>query len=141
MHFKTRFDTWLVAVVIAAVAAGCGASIIVLGLASQHGGPFWFFAPVPVALAIAALSSSLPQYYEVRAEGLLIRQGWRKALLPYKSVRAVRSFSSKLSAPVFSTHRLEIVDDRGGGFVIAVAEEQWFLDELMRRSPQCRVTG
>lgn len=136
MRFKTRFDKWLVVALIAGAVAGCGGSVIVLILAEGHGGVFWLLAPVPLGLVAAAISSSLPQYYDIEAEGVLIRQGWRKAVLPYGSLRAVRQFSSSLSAPVFSTHRVEIVDDKGAGFVIAVADEEEFLIELKRRSPR-----
>ncbi len=42
--------------------------------------PIWILFIGPVIFVIA-LSATLPQYYEVREDGLFIRQGWNKALL------------------------------------------------------------
>jgi hypothetical protein len=48
----------------------------------------------------------------------------------------LRIWNSALSAAVFSTHRLMITAVPGGQFVIAVAEQERFMAEIARRSPQ-----
>jgi hypothetical protein len=91
------------------------------------------FAP---AVVLTALSCTLPQYYEVREDGLFIRQGRKKALLPYSALRELEAVNSPFSAPVFSTHRLQITAVPGGEFLIAVAEQERFLVEVARHAPQ-----
>jgi len=82
------------------------------------------------------LSCTLPQHYEVRADGLFIRQGWRKNLIPYASLLEVQSVSDSRSAAVFSADRILIVTQNSKRFVIAVAEDEAFFSELAKRCPQ-----
>ena len=135
MRFETRYDKWLVGVLI-------GTGLILLGLPilcylqhAEHGPPIWIFFFGPVIYVIA-FSATLPQYYEVREEGLFIRQGWYKALLPYSALCELCAADGVLSAPVFSTHRLQVSAVPGGLFLIAVAEQEQFLAEVARRAPQ-----
>jgi hypothetical protein len=87
-------------------------------------------------LWLVVLSGTLPQYYEVRADGLFIRQGWRKSLIPYASLVEVQSVSDSRSAALFLTDRILIVTQSGKRFVIAVAEHDRFFSELAKRCPQ-----
>ena len=95
------------------------------------------------AIVLFVLAFILPQYYEVREDGLFIRQGWKKALLPYSALRELEAVNSAISARVFSTHRLQITAVPGGEFLIAVAEQERFLDEVARHAQQLeqRPTG
>jgi hypothetical protein len=137
MRFETRFDKWLTGLLI-----GIGLMLFAMPIVFhfQLAGkvpPIWvfFFGP---AIYVIALSATLPQYYEVREEGLFIRQGWHKSLLSYSSLCELSVADSMLSAAVFSTHRLEITAVPGGRFLIAVAEQDRFLDEVARRAPQLK---
>lgn len=82
------------------------------------------------------LAATLPQYYEVRDDGLFIRQGWKRFLLPYDALIELQSFSNAVSGPVFSTQRLMVVTRDGRKVLIAVRDEGRFLDEVARRAPQ-----
>lgn len=136
MRFKTKFDRWLVVVLILTAALTC----VILPLVR-------LFVPTPRPVPLAAvflplviwlivLPSTLPQYYDVRDDGLFIRQGWRKSLIPYASITEVQSVTDSRSAAVFSVDRI-LVDTRSGRrYLIAVAEEERFMDELARRCPQ-----
>ncbi|MGA9669524.1 MAG: hypothetical protein WBQ94_09965 [Terracidiphilus sp.] len=135
MRFETRYDKWLAGVLVAT-------GLILFGLPVAHysnlavqGEPVWtlFFGPV---IFVFALSATLPQYYELREEGLFIRQGWRKKLLPYSALCELCTITSLLSAPVFSAHRLQVTAAPGGQFLIAVAEQERFLAEVACRAPQ-----
>jgi len=88
------------------------------------------------AILLFVLAFTLPQYYEVHEDGLFIRQGWKKTLLPYSALRELEAVNSPFSAPVFSTHRLQITAVPGGEFLIAVAEQEQFLAEVARHAPQ-----
>ena len=136
MRFQTRYDTWLVVVLVAI-------GLVLLGVPAavySQGEPIWLFLIGPVVYAFALLAA-VPQYYEVREEGLFIRQGWRKVLLPYSELCQLSSLTSWLSAPVLSTHRLLVTAAHGGQHLIAVADEQQFLAEVAQHAPQLEQSG
>jgi hypothetical protein len=135
MRFETRYDKWLVGVLIATGLILFGLPVALYSNLAARGQVAWtlFFGPV---IFVFALSVTLPQYYELREDGLFIRQGWKKALLPYSALCELSTADSVLSAPVFSTHRLLVTAVPGGQFLIAVAEQERFLAEVARRTPQ-----
>jgi hypothetical protein len=135
MRFETRYDKWLAGVLIATGLIIFGLPVALYFNLSAHGQPVWplFFGP---AVFVFVLSATLPQYYELREDGLFIRQGWKKALLPYSALCELRTVNSVFSAPVFSTHRLQVTAVPGGLFLIAVAEQKQFLSEVALRAPQ-----
>jgi hypothetical protein len=90
----------------------------------------------PAIVLSVVFACLLPQYYEVREDGLFIRQGRKKSLLPYSALRELEAVNSPFSAPVFSTHRLQITAVPGGEFLVAVAEQERFLAEVARHAPQ-----
>ncbi|HEY1257008.1 MAG TPA: hypothetical protein VGF01_19740 [Terracidiphilus sp.] len=134
MRFETRYDNWLVGVLILAGLILFGVPVTLYSNLAVAV-PIWILFIGPVIFVIA-LSATLPQYYEVREDGLFIRQGWNKALLAYSSLRELNTLKSVLSAPVFSTHRLLVTAVPGGQFLIAVAEQDRFLTEVAHRAPQ-----
>ena len=135
MRFATRFDTWLVAVLLVAVLVSVALPFAMYFIHALPVRQMWMFLLGPVVLALV-LFATLPQYYEVRGNGLFLRQGWRKALLPYAELREVRAERSVLSAPVFSTRRIYLEAAHSSRWIIAVAEQERFLAEVFRRAPQ-----
>jgi hypothetical protein len=135
MRFKTKFDRWLVIVLVVAACASFSlpASLLKPG---PHPTPQVVAACFVPLIWFIVLSGTLPQYYEVRADGLFIRQGWKKSLIPYASLVEVQSLSDSRSAAVFSTDRILILTQEGKRFVIAVEEDARFFSELAQRSPQ-----
>lgn len=136
MRFSTRYDRWLVMVVVLAAILTCfGEPLLAFFAPGSHPAPVWLrFLAWP--LWILVLACMLPQYYEVRETGLFPRQGWRRTLIPWASVADVQSVSDARSAGVFSTQRLLITTSAARRFVIAVAQEERFLVEVARRCPQ-----
>jgi hypothetical protein len=135
MRFETKFDRWLVIVLALAACATFSLPFSLLK-PGPHLAPqivAAFFVPL---LWIAVVSCTLPQYYEARADGLFIRQGWKKSLIPYESLLEVQSVSDSRSAAVFSTDRILIVTQDNKSVVIAVAEDDRFFAELAKRCPQ-----
>jgi hypothetical protein len=136
MRFQTKFDSWLVAVLFLSAGISC---FVVPAVFFHTLGANWF----PILLTIfcwtiwlLALSSTLPQYYEIREDGLFIRQGWKKILIPYPSLTDVKTWRSHLSAPVFSADRILVSAGAYKSFVIAVVEKEDFFAELSTRCPQ-----
>ena len=81
MRFKTKFDRWLVIVLVVAACASLSlpASLLKPG---PHPTPQIVAACFVPVIWFIVLSGTLPQYYELRTDGLFIRQGWRKSLIP-----------------------------------------------------------
>jgi hypothetical protein len=105
MRFKTKCDRWLVIVLVMAACASLTlpASLLKPG---PHPTPQVVAACFVPAIWFIVLSGMLPQYYELRTDGLFIRQGWRKSLIPYPSLAEIHSVSDSRNAAVFSTDRV-----------------------------------
>jgi hypothetical protein len=136
MRFKTRYDRWLILLFLATAIFTCVALPALRFLApGSHPGPVWVsFLPLIVWSVI--LPCMLPQYYEIRESGLFLRQGWKRTLIPYAALAELQSMSDARSAGVFSTQRLLVTTTEGRRFLIALAEEERFLEEIARRCPQ-----
>jgi hypothetical protein len=134
MRFATKFDRWLVILLI-------GAAVLTVPL------PIWGFLTNPAATGslwrailvplvwLVFLPCTLPQYYEVRSDCLFIRQGWRKIMLPYASLVALQPVTEYSSAPVFSTGRLVVTTRENTWFVIAPALQREFIEAVAARCP------
>jgi hypothetical protein len=141
MRFATRVDRWLFWVLaVTAVVTSVVMPAVVL-TASGASAVSRALSLLPLLIWLIVLPATLPQYYELRDDGLFLRRGWSRKLIPYASLTEVRSIVSSLSAPVFSTHRLTLDTRENRQFLIAVAEEDRFLDELSSRTPQLQRTG
>ena len=60
--------------------------------------PLWCVALLWLYWALV-LSYTLPQYYEVRPEGLFIRRGWRKVLIPYAGLVGIQAVTNRRNGP------------------------------------------
>jgi len=140
VRFETRYDRWLVIILGFAALLTC-VVLPALYLANERQtGPSW--VPfLPWALWMAVLVSTLPQYYILRDDGLFLRIGWRKILLPYPSLAALTSVTDSRSAGVYSMQRIEIQTNGGKRYIIAVAREEDFMEEIARRCPHLGRAG
>jgi hypothetical protein len=143
MRFATKFDRRLMCLLIPAAVLTC----IVLP-AMRLFKPGAHPAPLPLALlppvlCVFVLAATLPQYYEVRGEGLFIRQGWRKMLIPYPSLVELQPTFDSRSAAVYSMDRLLVVTRENRRYVIAPTDQSGFLDAVAQFAPQLerRATG
>lgn len=134
MRFKTRYDLWLVAVLLF-VAVGWTISALVLQSQGTPFSEYWKRLIPGVILVFFTLVFCLPQYYEIRENDLFIRRGLMKKILPFSSIIELQQTISALSAPVFSMHRILITTTNNPRIIIAVAEEDRFLKEMLIRCP------
>jgi hypothetical protein len=139
MRFATKFDRWLVVVLVLTGALTCVILPIRFLVSSPHSAPIGAF--IPLAIWLIVLPSTLPQYYEVREDGLFLRQGWRKTLIPYESLAELQPMSDSRSAAVFSTDRILVITQAGTRFLIAPAERERFIDQVERKTPQLERRG
>jgi hypothetical protein len=136
MRFQTRYDRWLVVVIVLTIVLTCGILPALRIFAPGSNPPPLWVALLPVAIWLVVIPCTLPQYYEVREDGLFLRQGWRKRLIPYGSLVEVQEMSDTRSAGVFSWDRILVVTREGKRFLIAVEEEERFMTEVAKRCPQ-----
>jgi hypothetical protein len=141
MRFRTRFDRWLIVTLVVAALLTCVTLPALRLLApGAHPAPLWLvFLPLPIWAAV--LFSTLPQYYETRADGLFLRQGWRHTLISYTSLTELQPYASSQSAGLFSTSRMLVSTRHGRRYLIAVQEEDRFIDEVAKRCPQLERKG
>jgi hypothetical protein len=138
MRFETRYDRRLVVLLaLTAVVTCVGLPVARVLAPNSHPGPVWL-SFIPLLVWLIVLPCTLPQYYEVRENGLFLRQGWRRILIPYASLVELQSMSDSRSAGVFSTQRLLVATSESKRFIIAVAEEERFLAEIARRCTAVR---
>jgi|SRR6185437_14864581 len=134
MRFKTKFDWWIVAALgVAPTLFGYSLTRVVLGHGRQE--MLWVMSGV-MLVWLGAMSACWPQYYEIRDDGLFVRQGWRRIFAPYDSLTSVTTTTSALSAAVFSTDRVAVTTSDGRLLLIAPANQMDFLDEIAARAPQ-----
>ena len=134
MRFKTKVDFWLVAVLGIAAPVSCIAPLLNFGLHS-------LLALLSPAIWLIALSFCLPQYYETREDGLFLRQGWKRSLLPYASLVELRPMQSWSSASVFSSDRILVTTSTGQRFIVAVLEQERFLAAVAQRARLLEPSG
>ncbi len=132
LRFATRYDRWLV------LSVACAAVFpFITALSMVPKQPVMLLVAMLLAVFwIVVLVSVLPQYYQVRADGLFLRQGWRRTSIPWKLLVQMQTMQDSRSAGVFSTQRVLVVTESGKEHLIAVAEEERFLEEVLMRCPQ-----
>jgi hypothetical protein len=74
----------------------------------------------------------IPQSYEFQVNGLLIRRGVRKSMIDYGSITAAKVLTFRESI-----YSVEIGTRDGESILVAPRDERGFLDELIKRSPNC----
>ena len=118
MRFKTKFDRWIVLVLVITAALTCVVlpRIRLLVPGSQ---------PVP-----------LPAVFMPFAIWLIVLPNTLPQLLPYSSIVEVQPTTDTRSAAVFSADRIFVMTQIGKRFILAVVEEERSLEELARRCPQ-----
>ncbi len=134
MRFETKFDRGLMLLLVIGAAVTLPLPWVIVRA------PRWL-AFLPWLIWAYVLLSTLPQYYEILATGLYIRQGVRKALIAYADLVEVTPLTESRSAGVFSLDRVEVVTRQSRAFVIAPRDQECFLEELHCRAPQLRRKG
>lgn len=134
MRFKTKFDRWIVCLLISLMVFAI-APIAFLVLTGSRSVPL-VLVLTPAVLGLYVLANGLPQYYEIRADGLFIRQGWRKRLFPYEAIVRCEATLHAQAGPIFSRDQIVIVTGDGQRMIIAPAEQERFLRELREHCPR-----
>jgi hypothetical protein len=142
VRFATKFDGRIVA----ALLGGGFASLVLPWVSLAGGGPLRHPAPdwlrmLPWVVWPAILVCMLPQYYEVRPDGLFIRQGWRKVLIKYADLAELQTTMNTRSGAVFSMDRITVATRTGRTLIIAPADQQGLLAAVALRCPHLERKG
>lgn len=141
MRFATKFDGWLMCLLIP---AGVLTAVVLPALRIFRPGthpPPLPVALLPVAMAVFVAATTLPQYYEVRGDGLFIRQGWRRILIPYSSLVELQPTTDARSAAVYSMDRILVATRENHRYIIAPANQEGFLATVAQFAPQLERRG
>ena len=136
VHFQTKVDPWVgITVAIAALFTLVAPVVFILSSMVSRQPVDWTLL-IPVGAWIIVLAATLPQYYELRADGLFIRQGWRRSLVAYDALVSAEAVDSTLSSGVYSTERIRIGTEGAASYLIAPRDGSLFLRELAQRAPR-----
>ncbi len=79
-----------------------------------------------------------PQSYEMRPEGLLMRAGLCRRLIPYASIISAAPSNDARSSMALSLDRVRIEYGGSREAFLSPVEKAAFLEDLARRAPQLR---
>jgi hypothetical protein len=92
------------------------------------------FLAMPLILLLPYFKS-IPEYYEVRENGLFVRQGWKKKLIPYTTIDSLLPLAPAIRwfPPA---NRILVILAKGVSFVVAPSDKERFLAEVSIRCPK-----
>ena len=95
----------------------------------------WWFPPMFVSAIFLRLYFDFPQYCEVREEGLFLRHGRKKKLIPFATIDKLLPIAKEFRW-LPATNRYIVMPERGNTFIITVKEKEKFLAEVSTRCPK-----
>lgn len=129
--YRSKTDTWLVAVIVASVAVAAGATAF--ALAEAPAGSAWIAVLAFGATTALPLWILMATYYTLDAEQLAIRSGpfsWR---IPLAEIHRITPTSNPLSSPALSLDRLRVEYGNGRALMISPRDKERFLRDLEGR--------
>jgi membrane protein YdbS with pleckstrin-like domain len=132
LRYRTKVDTWLVAVL-----AGALMLPIAIGVVGylQTGASAAMWLPLGIAglVVIIVCLLAVPTYYEVTPDRLLICSGFLRWEVPRADIVSITPTTNPLSSPAWSLDRLEITWTRQGSvrsILISPQRREEFLREM-----------
>ncbi|MGA2269760.1 MAG: PH domain-containing protein [Bryobacteraceae bacterium] len=119
MTHQAKIDWWIAAAIVFAVI------VLLVGV------DYWIAGPVLLVLLICAY----PQSYQTTADGLLIRGGLWRRLIPYEVITFVGPISDDRGNLVLSTDPVRIQYGIASELRIAPADPRAFLADIARHTP------
>jgi hypothetical protein len=118
MTHKAKIDWWI-------------AAALALGVfAPFAGAKLWITIPLFLAVGICGY----PQSYETTKDGLIVRAGLVRRLIPYNAITFVGPSDEGSFSFALSLDRVSIRYGTNSGVLIAPADYQAFLDDLAARA-------
>jgi hypothetical protein len=129
LRYRAKVDWWIgVAIVVG----------LMLPLVMANFTTPWLYGAAAVPWVIV-FGLCYPQSYETTAEGLLIRAGLMRRLIPYGSITRAEPSRDARSSMALSLDRVRIVyGDFSREVFLSPVEKSAFLEDLAKRAPQLR---
>jgi hypothetical protein len=126
--YKSKIDTWILVVLIAAMAICVFASVVVLLSGSPD---TWWTLLLTVGIGIVLpLWLLVSTHYTLDSKLLVVRSGPLKWRVPITDIVSITSTESVLSGPALSLDRLCIDYGHGSKLVISPRDKEQFLREI-----------
>jgi hypothetical protein len=144
MKYPTKVDGWLA--IAMAVSALVPISIAVFGFFSEgtSSEAGWVAALIFALTTGVVAAVSVPTYYELRSDSLVVRCGLLRWTIQLDEIISVTPTSSPLSSPAWSLDRLEVRSRREGQdrvLLISPKRRDEFLRELQAKSSALVLEG
>lgn len=133
MRFRSKVDSWLVAVTIVSGMAALAAGAV----AFRDGTPGSLATMLLVVALVVALPISLiaATHYTFEGDALRIRSGPFRWTIPLAEIHGARPSRNLISSPALSLDRLRIDYGRGKYILVSPEDKAGFLRELSKRCP------
>lgn len=126
--YVSKIDTWLLAVVVSAMALSLYACVA--SFAASPAAGWWITAvTLPVGFGLP-LWLFLGTSYTVTSDELLIKGGPLKWRVPIADITGITASSNALSSPALSMDRLRIDYGRGKSVLISPREKAAFIEQV-----------
>ena len=133
MVYKAKVDWWIGAALVVAIAVPAAGALF-----GQH---HWVPGGVTVFSLAMIFGGCYPQSYGTAAEGLIVRAGLTKRVIPYSKITGVRPSSDGRSALALTLDRVAVEYGSGSGLLIGPANQEQFFEDMARRCPQLSPRG
>ena len=131
MTYKGKVDWWIGL----SLLAGIGLPVVsVLRMNDK-----WLLA-MPAAFTLFILIALYPQKYETSTEGLIVRAGLTKRVIPWQGNALVSATSDSGSSLALSLDRV-LIEHAGGRIRIAPDDQVRFFDDVASHCPQLSRRG
>lgn len=130
MVFKSKVDTWLAVVMIAALTLSAWA--VAQAVWTEAAGAWIGVAVLLVTWVFVGLVT-VPVEYVLEDSDLVVRSGVWRTRIPYEQITEVRRTRSLLAGPAWSLDRLRVKYGPGRFTLISPVERDEFLHQLDRR--------
>jgi hypothetical protein len=93
------------------------------------------------AVWVMMLAAMLPQYYEVREDGLFLRLRWKTRLIPYASLVGLSDRPNRTNTLRAEVNLVRVTTNTGEIYTFGVEEKDRFLNELSKHCAQVARTS
>ena len=138
MKFKGKVSPWFYAIIIG-VAALLAPIIIVSAFVDPDIAAFTISLLVFIAVELLCIPIAIHNFVALQSETLLIVFGLIKKRIPYGDIAALSKTSDPSSSLAASFDRIEIKRRSKSNIMIAVVEQERFLNEIKKGHPSIAV--
>jgi hypothetical protein len=131
VHYPVKVDLLIAAAIIAGLAIPLSVALMTAS---------WPMGAICAGTWMVVFGCCYPQSYETGPRALVIRAGLRRVRIPYARITGISATMDHRSAMALSLDRLRI-EYEGGELLISPADQDEFLEDILKRAPQLSRRG